>query len=91
MDKFVKQAFADAERAQSDREFEAWERFVDKTADLFQLAVMARVGIEKMNELARAAVKAGLAETLAEYAHELMIGTFHMGYHARMEEECQDH
>lgn len=91
MDKFAENAFKEALEELSETEFRAWEKFVDKTADLFQMAVMARVGIGKMNDLAGAAVKAGLADTFAEYAHELMIGMFHIGYHARMEDEgCQD-
>lgn len=90
MDNFAEQAFRDAERAAADKEEEAWMRFVEEKGDFFNYAVAERVGLADMNELARVINKAGRTETFAQYAHELMIGMFHIGYHARMEEECRD-
>ena len=90
MDKFVKQAFKDAENAVLDDEYKAWERAM-KDPDIPHMAVAEAVGMERINELCRVALATKTANTLADYAHILMLTGFHLGYHARREEEgCQD-
>ena len=51
------------------------------------LTVVMKVGVERMNTLCGAAVKAGQGDTFAEYTHILMMMAFHKGYAARREEE----
>jgi len=86
MDNFAKQAFEDALEQQTEREFEAWMKFSDKDFMVTTMTVIARIGLEKVNNLCGAVIKAGQADTLAEYAHGLMMLAFHAGYKARSEE-----
>jgi hypothetical protein len=86
MDDFVKKAFADANGAVMRDEFQAWNRtMIDP--DIPHLAAADAVGLAKINDLCGAVIKAGQADTLAQYAHFLMLTGFHLGYHARMEDE----
>lgn len=87
MDKFVKDAFKDAMEQQTEQEFAAWMQFSDKEFMTAHLTVVARIGLEKINNLCGAAIRAGEGDTLAEYAHQLMMMAFHIGYKARREEE----
>ena len=86
MDNFAKQAFEDALEQQTENEFDAWMKFSDKDFMAVNLAVVAQVGIDRMDALCGAAIKDGQADTLAEYAHSLMMAAFHAGYKARREE-----
>ncbi len=91
MDKFVKDAFKEAMETQAKDEFKAWMNFSDRDFMVAHAKVIEQVGIVRINELCRAARLAGQADTLAEYAHSLMMMAFHVGYKARREEEgCQD-
>lgn len=86
MDNFAKQAFEDALEQQTETEFDAWMKFSDKAFMAANLAVVAQVGIDNMDALCKAVIKAGQADTLAEYAHSLMMAAFHAGYNARRED-----
>lgn len=86
MDNFAKQAFEDALEQQTERELEAWMKFSERDFMVANMTVVAQVGIERMNALCGAAIKDGQADTLAEYAHSLMMAAFHAGYKARREE-----
>lgn len=87
MDKFAENAFKDALKEQNEQEFAAWMKFSDTEFMLSHMTAVAQVGIEKINKLCGAAIKAGEADTLAQYAHHIMMLAFHGGYKARMEEE----
>ena len=87
MDKFAEQAFKDAMEQQTEQELAAWMKFADKEFMRAYLPVVTRIGLEKMNNLCGAAIRAGEGDTLAEYAHSLMMMAFHIGYKARREEE----
>ena len=87
MDKFAEQAFKDAMEQQTEQELAAWMKFADKEFMRASLPVVTRIGLEKMNNLCGAAIRAGEGDTLAEYAHSLMMMAFHIGYKARREEE----
>lgn len=86
MDNFAKQAFEDALEQQTETEFDAWMKFSDKDFMVTTMTVIARIGLEKVNNLCGAVIKAGQADTLAEYAHGLMMVAFHAGYKAKGEE-----
>ena len=86
MDKFAENAFKDAMEKLAEDEFKAWCKFSDDEFMAAHLAVVMRIGLEKVNALCRAAFNAGLLGTLAEYAHGIMLMAFHKGYKARMEE-----
>lgn len=88
MDKFVEQAFKDAETALQDIEYDAWMR-VMKDPDIPHTAAAAAVGISKMNDLCRMAFATNNAQTLADYAHYLMLTGFHLGYTVRREDESK--
>lgn len=87
MDKFVKDAFKEAMETQAKDEFKAWCKFSEKEYMDAHLTVVMKVGVERMNALCGAAVKAGQGDTFAEYTHILMMMAFHKGYAARREEE----
>lgn len=89
MDNFAKQAFEDALKKQDDDEFQAWMKFSDKEFMVAHMTVVAQIGLDKIDSLCGAAIKAGQADTLAEYAHQLMMMAFHIGYKARREEEAR--
>ena len=91
MDKFAENAFKEAMEQQIEQEFQSWTNFSEKDFMAAHMAVVARIGLEKINTLCGAVIKAGAADTLAEYAHSLMMMAFHIGYKARWEEEgCQN-
>lgn len=91
MDKFTENAFKQALEQQTEQEFQAWMNFSDLEFMVAHMKVIARIGLDKINTLCGAALRAGAGDTLAEYAHGLMMVAFHGGYKARMEEEgCQD-
>lgn len=91
MDKFVKDAFKEAMEQQTEQEFQAWLKFSDNEFMTAHMAVVGQIGLDKINTLCGAAIKVGEGDTLAEYAHRLMMMAFHVGYKARREEEgCQD-
>lgn len=87
MDKFVKDAFKEAMEQQATEEFNAWMNFSDRDLMIAHNKVVEQVGVGRINSLCRAARLAGQADTLAEYAHSLMMMAFHIGYKARLEEE----
>lgn len=87
MDNFAEKAFKDALTKQNDDEFQAWMRFSDEQFMVAHMTVVDQVGVDRMNDLSGAAIRAGQADTLAEYAHQLMMMAFHIGYKARREEE----
>lgn len=91
MDKFVEKAFKDAEDMEMEDEYNAWLK-VMKNPEISHLTAAEAVGVERLDKLCRAAALSKTSEALADYAHYLMLTGFHLGYHARMEEErCRDH
>lgn len=89
MDNFAEKAFRNALERQADDEFQAWMKFSDKEFMDAHMTVVAQIGIDKIDSLCGAAIKAGQGDTLAEYAHQLMMMAFHIGYKARREEEAR--
>lgn len=87
MDNFTEKAFRDALEKENEKEFQAWEKFSDEQFMIAHMTVVSQIGVERMNDLCGAAIRAGQADTLAEYSHELMMMAFHIGYKARKEEE----
>ena len=83
MDKFVEDAFKDALEQKSKKEFRAWLAFSENSLMATNAVVVNRIGQEKMNALCHAAIKAGVGDALAEYAYELMMTAFHIGYKAK--------
>ena len=45
-----------------------------------------RVGIDKIDALCKVAILNKQADTLADYAHNLLLVGFHIGYNAAMED-----
>lgn len=86
MDNFAKQAFKDALEQQTEQEFEAWMKFAERDFMAANMTAVAQIGFSRMNALCGAAIKDGQGDTLAEYAHSLMMAAFHAGYKARSEE-----
>ena len=89
MDKFVKDAFKEAMEQQATEEFNAWMNFSDRDFMVAHNKVIEQVGVGRINTLCRAARLAGEADTLAEYAHQLMMMAVHIGYKASREEEAR--
>lgn len=89
MDNFAENAFKEAMEKQATEEFNAWMNFSDRDFMVAHSKVIEQVGVGRINTLCRAARLAGEAETLAEYAHQLMMMAFHIGYKARREEEAR--
>ena len=85
MDKFVKQAFKDAEERASDEEYKAYKDAIGNDTDTFLMAVVMRVGIERMDDLCGVVLTKGQKETLAEFISALSMYSFHLGYHKGME------
>lgn len=83
MDKFVEDAFKDALEEKSKKEFHAWTNFSDNSLMATNMVVSRRIGLNKMNDLCHAAIQAGVGDALAEYAYNLMMMAFHMGYKAK--------
>ena len=91
MDDFVRKAFADANNAANQREADAFDEKIANQIETICTACGFVVGLEDMNNLSQVVLKAGLAETFAEWTRTTMIAAFSEGYRARMEEEgCQD-
>ena len=80
MDKFVQDAFIAAQNQQKEQEFQAYKRSVIDRIDIILDSAAARVGMDRMDELARAVVLNGQAETFGEYTKALVIVGFHLGY-----------
>lgn len=80
MDKFVQDAFIDAQNQQANKEFLAYKRAILDRLDVVIDTAAARVGMDRMEELSRAIVLNGQAETLSEFTRELVITGFHLGY-----------
>ncbi len=86
-DDFVKKAFADADKATSEKEFNAFcKNIADDDSQAAHLTAAMYVGLQKMDKMCEVAIKAGQGDTLAEYAHALLLVGFHIGYKAATEE-----
>lgn len=87
-DDFVRKAFADADKANADKEFNAFMRKIaDDESQSAHVVAALRVGLQKLDKLCECVIKAGQAEVLAEYADSLLIVGFHIGYRAAMEDD----
>lgn len=82
-DDFVKKAFADADKARVDEEFNAYMASVGgKTEEAAHVTAAMRVGLSRMEKLCKLVIESGNADVLAEYAHTLLLVGFHSGYTA---------
>lgn len=80
MDRFVQDAFIAAQNQQADQEFQAYKRAVlDNLAAILDHAAY-KVGMDRMEDLSKAVVLNGLAETFGEFTKTLVIVGFHLGY-----------
>lgn len=85
-DDFVLKAFADADRASADDEFEAYRKNIwDDDADTAHTIAALRVGVSRVMELMKASEASGMADILVEYTENLLLVGFHMGYRAAKE------
>lgn len=80
MDRFVQDAFIAAQNQQADQEFRTYKRAVLDNLDAILDHAAYKVGMDRMEELSRAIVLNGQAETLSEFARALVITGFHLGY-----------
>ena len=87
-DDFVNQAFADAIGQANEREYAAYERELlgEENGDKAHMVAAIRVGIDKIDALCKVAILNKQADTLADYAHNLLLVGFHIGYNAAMED-----
>ena len=88
MDDFVKTAFKEAGEALADEEFRAYGRHFgdEKVSERFNMITVLRTGVEDMTKLLQA-LGPKETDTLSLYIVNLVIGAFHEGYTARMEDE----
>lgn len=80
MDRFVQDAFIAAQNQQADQEFRAYKRAVLDNLDAILDHAAYKVGMDRMEDLSRAVVLNGLAETFSEFTKALVIVGFHLGY-----------
>lgn len=85
---FVKQAFADATEAEKDKEFEAFQKSIDRGgAKTASVAASIFLGVGKVEEMRKAIGQAGMLEFFADFTTKIYSIGFHYGYIGRKEEE----
>ena len=82
MDDFVKKAFADANESAEDAEAKAFESRIAKRIEPISMACGIAVGLDEMNKLSGAILKAGVADTFSEWTENVMTIAFAEGYAA---------
>lgn len=84
---FVKQAFADATAAESDREFNAFCKAMERnTVERASVAAAMFLGIGKVKQMCKALAEANLLDFFADYTTKFYTVAFHDGYTAHKEE-----
>lgn len=86
MDDFVKKAFADATESAKDAEAKAFESRIAKNIETISIACGIAVGLDEMDKLSGAILKAGLANTFSEWTRSVMTIAFAEGYAAGISE-----
>ena len=85
-DDFVKKAFEDATKSTSEKEFKAFHDRIIKNIGTITMACGFLVGMDKMEKLSSAVIKAGVQETFAELMRNMMTIAFSEGYKTKAEE-----
>lgn len=82
MDDFVKKAFTDATESAKDAEAKAFESRIAKNIETISIACGIAVGLDEMDKLSGAVLKAGLADAFSEWTRNVMTIAFAEGYAA---------
>lgn len=85
-DDFVKKAFEEATTSSQDREYKAFKERISDNIGPISVACGIAVGLPAMERLSGAVMKAGVAETLADWTRMVMTIAFAEGYKAKAEE-----
>jgi len=85
-DDFVKKAFNDATAATFDNEFDAFRKKIVDKIEPISVACGICVGLDRMNKLSEAVIKAGMGEAFADWTRTVMTIAFSEGYKAKLEE-----
>ncbi len=85
-DDFVKKAFSEATAAANDREFDAYRKRIVDMIEPISIACGIAVGLDEMEKLSSAVIKAGVQEALADWTRMVMTIAFSEGYKAKAEE-----
>lgn len=86
MDDFVRRAFDDAQDALVDKERDAFMKAIgDDETQAAHVVAALHVGLTKLDKMCEVVIKSGNGDTLAEYANELLLVGFHIGYRSAME------
>ena len=84
---FAKKAFADATAAESDREFDALRKAMERNSvEKASIKVAMFLGIGKVEYMCKALEDANLLDFLADYTNKIYICGFSDGYTAHKEE-----
>lgn len=82
MDDFVKKAFADATKSAENAESKAFVSRIANNIETISMACGIAVGLDEMNKLSGAILKAGVAETFSEWTRTIMTIAFAEGFSA---------
>lgn len=85
-DDFVKKAFSEATAAANDREFDAYRKRIVDMIEPISIACGIAVGLDEMEKLSSAVIKAGVQEALVDWTRMVMTIAFSEGYKAKAEE-----
>lgn len=84
---FARKAFADATAAESDREFDAFCKAMERnTVERATVAAAMFLGIGKVEQMCKALAEANLLDFFADYTTKFYTVAFHDGYTAHKEE-----
>lgn len=90
MDKFVKDAFNDAYKADIEKECEAWSRVTINEKKASLTAAILTTGPKEMAGMIEKIVSPGLDTLLHSYEESLMMAGFSMGYSAGRESMLEE-
>lgn len=82
-DDFVKKAFEEARASSDNREYKAFKERISDNIKHISIACGLAVGLPAMDRLSNAVIKAGVAETLADWTRMVMTIAFAEGYKAK--------
>jgi len=84
---FAKKAFSDATAAESDREFEAFCKAMERNkVEKASVVATMYLGIGKVEQMCKALAEANLLDFFADYTTKFYSVAFHDGYTAHKEE-----
>lgn len=84
---FAKKAFADATAAESDREFDAFCKAMERNkVEKASVAATMYLGIGKVEQMCKALAEANLLDFFADYTTKFYSVAFHDGYTAHKKE-----